>query len=73
MKFPMIMESRMKYVWMISESKGPVIKLKEESSHQTKVGEFGSGWYMDHFKECNDPAIEIELLKLILIGVIKRK
>jgi len=66
MKFPLIMESQLKYVWMTAAGEGFVIKLKIIRPFNPKAGDFDNSWFMDHFEECNDP------IKRILLGKIKR-
>ena len=66
------MESDRRYVWFIAEGKGYVIKEKPNlpKIHQFEPGYYESSWSPVFFKECNNPEIEFELIKLRIKGII---
>jgi len=70
MKYPCIMESHLRYVWMIKESEGYTIVRKDND--KIPLDRYDIGLDMKYFRECNNEGIEMELIKLILKGMIRR-
>ena len=75
MEFPVIMESNLRYIWMIAPETGYVIYEKESVpiKYRFNPGHYAENWAQDRFWKCEKKlGIELKLITLILLGKIKR-